>query len=152
MGRFGAIGLFAALLFLLGASSPAPPPDLAGISGAWAADWSAAKLDALMALYAPDAVFHPTSGERWVGTTEIRKNCAAGLSQFHASLHLQSLRSLSSGDLGFDSGAFEEDIVPVKGGKAMHSRGTYLFVFTRRPSGEWKVLEQTWTEYDPSRL
>ncbi len=133
-------------------AAPAVPPDLRGVSRAWAADWSAAKLDDLMALYAPDAVFHPISGVRWMGVPEIRRNCAAGLAQYRARLHLHSSASRSSGDLGYDSGTFEEDTTPIKGGQTVHSRGTYLFLFTREPNGSWKLLEQTWTEYDPGRL
>lgn len=134
------------------AMASASADDLVRVGRSWASDWSAGKLDALMTLYAPDAVFHPTSGERWVGVSEIRKNCAAGLAQFRANLRLKSLTSRSSGDLGYDSGTFEEDTTPIKGGKTLHAHGTYLFVLSRQADGGWKLLEQTWTEYDPGRL
>ena len=44
-------------------------------------------------------------------------------------------------------------MAPAKGGKAIRAKGNYLFVFARRNrrSG-WKIVEQTWTEFDPKKL
>ena len=120
--------------------------NLSSLSSAWAADWSHKKLDAIMQLYAPQPVFLPTSGERWEGATAIRKAFAAALTRVSPDLKLKSLRSASSGDLGYDSGSYEETLTPMKGGAAVHPTGSYLFVFERQRGGDWKILEQTFTE------
>ena len=122
------------------------------LSANWAADWHAKNLDAIMALYASDAAFQPASHERWDGTAAIRKNFANLLSQFNTNLRMQSLRSDASGDLGYDSGTYVEDVTRAKGSAAMHFSGSYLFLFQRQKNGEWKILEQTWTEFNPTNL
>jgi len=133
---------------LMGAADAQTPSSL---SFAWAADWSGKKLDPMMRLYASDPVFLPTSGERWEGAAAIRKNLAAGLSRFTADLRLHSIKSETSGTLAYDSGSYEETVMPVRGGKAMHLKGNYLFVLVRE-HGDWKIREQTFTEFDAAKL
>jgi len=137
-----------AAVVTMGAAGAETP---ASLSAAWAADWSGKKLDHMMGLYAADPVFLPTSGERWEGARIIRKNFASGLAQFTADLHLHSVRSESSGTLAYDSGTYDETVMPVKAGKPMHVKGNYLFVFTRE-RGTWRIREQTFTEYDAGKL
>ena len=109
-------------------------------------------IDAIVQLYAPEPVFLANSGERWSGIDEIRTNFAMGLSEFTPKLTLQSKRSADSGTLAYDSGTYDEIITPAKGKAAAYVRGNYLFVFQRQKNGEWKILEQTFTQYDPSKL
>ncbi|HWY16421.1 MAG TPA: nuclear transport factor 2 family protein [Rhizomicrobium sp.] len=136
---------------LLSASSPAHAAG--SLSEKWAADWSAKKLDAVIALYAPEPVFLPTIGPRWVGLAAIRKNFAGLLDNYDPHVVLHSLETARSGTLGYDSGTYEETITPVKGGKPIPSRGAYLFLFRREKGGAWKILEQTWTSFDaPPKL
>ena len=120
-------------------------------SAMWAKDWSAKNLDAVMSLYAPDAEFMPGFTESWVGKAAIRKNFAGVLAQYAAQVHLQSVRSDASGDLAYDSGLYDEKVTSVKDGKVLQVRGNYLFVF-RRLKGEWKILEQTWTQFGERKL
>lgn len=140
----------AVFLFMGSAANAAAPG--ASLSDDWAAQWSAKKLDAVIALYTPEPVFLPTSHARWTGLAEIRKNFAALLAQFNPDIRLHSIKSESSGDLAYDSGSYVETIAPVKGGKSMHFQGDYLLVFQRQKNGEWKILEQTFTSYDPAKL
>jgi ketosteroid isomerase-like protein len=145
-----AIAIVASLLAIsptLG--TPVTPTD---ITQQWAADWRSKKLDAIMVLYASEPVFSPGAGGRWVGAAVIRKNFAAVLAQYTADLDLQSLRSSSSGELGYDSGSYEEVVTPVRSGATLHYKGNYLFLFQRQKTGAWKILEQTWTAYDPAKL
>ena len=136
---------------LLSASIPAQAAD--SLSDKWAEDWSAKKLDAVIALYAPEPVFLPTIGPRWVGLAAIRRNFAGLLENYDPHVVLHSLETARSGTLGYDSGTYEETITPVKGGKPIPSRGAYLFLFQREKGGAWKILEQTWTSFDaPPKL
>ena len=144
---------YTAILALLAGAAPAgaAPQDYLAVGNAWAADWSAKNLDAVMALYASDAEFMPGFTESWVGKAAIRKNFAAVLAQYSAKVHLKSVRSEASGELAYDSGLYDENVTAVKDGKVLHVRGNYLFVF-RRQKGEWKILEQTWTEFGERKL
>jgi ketosteroid isomerase-like protein len=123
------------------------------VSQQWAGFWNAKNLDATMTLYAPEPVFLPASGERWAGPAQLRRNFARVLKKFDPRLSLQSLKSETSGNLGYDSGTFDEVLAPAKGGKAIHAKGNYLFVF-QRPNrrGGWKILEQAWTQSGSSKL
>jgi uncharacterized protein (TIGR02246 family) len=136
---------------IISTSAFAGNADVAAQSSLWAADWSHRKLDDILQLYAPDPTFLPTSGERWAGAAVIRKNFAAALQQFSADLRLHSVRSDASGTLAYDSGTYTESLIAVKDGRTMQLKGNYLFVF-RLQNGHWKIEEQTFTEFDPSKL
>jgi len=122
------------------------------LSTEWAADWSSKNLDAVMRLYAPEPVFLPTVGAGWEGTDSIRKNFAGILATYSPHIVLHSTKSETSGTLAFDSGTYDETITPVKGGKPIPAKGDYLFVFQKQKNGDWKILEQTWTELEPVNL
>ena len=141
--------VFLALLLLAGPASAATP---SALSAQWAADWSAKKLDAVMAGYAPQPVFLPTIGPRWVGAAAIRKNCAGLLATYNPHIVLRSLETQASGDLAYDSGTYDETLLPVKGGKPIAAKGGYLFMFQKQTNGDWKILEQTFSSFDPIRL
>lgn len=139
------------MLMLAPVAAKADCHGIDAISTTWAADWSAKKLDAVMALYAPDAVFLPSSHPRWAGTAELRKQFAALQSAFDPDIRVRSAVCETSGDLAYDSGSYNETLAPAKGGAALHFEGDYLFVF-KREAGGWKILEQTFTAYDPNKL
>jgi uncharacterized protein (TIGR02246 family) len=137
-----------AMCLLVTAASASPVSD---IGAQWAGYWNAKNLNGIMTLYAPDPVFLPTSGERWDGAASIRKHFAEALAQVDPRLTMQSVKSDSSGNLAYDSGTYDEIAAPAKGGKPLHLKGSYLFIFQHQKRG-WKILEQTWTEFDPSKL
>ena len=126
-------------------ASAGEPAGVASLSSEWATDWSAKNLDAVMTLYAPNAVFLPTVGPRWEGLAAIRKNCAELQATYNPDIKIKSLASQTSGDLAYDGGTYDETLTPVKAGKPIHASGSYLFVFQRQKSGSWKILEQTFT-------
>ncbi|MGD0142978.1 MAG: hypothetical protein ABSC92_07455 [Rhizomicrobium sp.] len=133
-----------------GQAQSAPSPS--ELSAVWAGDWSAKNLDAVMQLYAPKPVFLPTVGQSWDGLPAIRKNCANLLAKFNPHIVLHSIWSEKSETLAYDSGSYDETLVLTARGKPIHSKGNYLFVFERRASGPWKILEQTFTELEPLSL
>ena len=122
------------------------------ISQQWAGYWNAKNVKAVMALYAPEPVFHPTVGPTWEGTASIRKNLLGLLKDYDPDVTLRSLRSETSGTLAYDSGTYEETVARVKGGAPIKARGSYLFLFQKQKRGGWKILEQTWTEREPVKF
>ena len=89
----------------------------------------------------------------WRSAAALRKNFARLLKKYDPRLTLQSLKSETSGNLAYDSGSFDEVLAPAKGGRAIRAKGRYLFVFQRKnKSSGWKILEQVWTQVDPSKL
>ena len=148
--RLASLGICAAALTMSGPLQAAPTPS--DISSNWASDWSAKNLDAVMQLYAPYAVFLPTVGASWNGTATIRKNCAGLQAKFNPHIVVHSIWTEASGLLAYDSGTYEETLVPIAGGKTIHARGNYIFVYRRGPTAAWKILEQTFTELEPVAL
>lgn len=111
----------------------------------WARDWQAKKLDAVLALYTPDAVFLDASGSRIAGQKALRKFFASVLAQYSALPSLRSVDSSASGDLGYDWGDYSEVVTPVANpAGAIQTHGTYL-VILRRVSGRWLIATQMWT-------
>lgn len=139
----------AALALSTAATQATPVQD---ISQQWAGYWNAKNLRAVMTLYAPAPVFLPTAGDRWEGTPSIRKHFAEALKQFDPRLNLTSVVSGASGNLAYDSGTFDEILAPAKGGKQIHARGNYLFLFVKQRRTGWKILEQTWTQLGSEKL
>ena len=145
-----AFGLF---LLLPVSTACAEQGEYAALGAQWAAAWGAGDLDGVMALYAAEPAFQPSLGERWAGTEAIRQHFAGALARYRGELHLHSQRSSASGDLAFDSGSYDETIRAVSGkGKPKRLQGGYLFVLQRVPGGDWKILEQIWTESGPNKL
>jgi len=133
-------------------ATPTQAQSVSEISRRWAADWSNKKIAAIMTLYAPAPTFLPTYGKRWTGREEIEKNFRTLLAKFNPHIVMRSRRSEISGNLAYDSGDYDEVVMPMKTGKPIRASGSYLFLFQRRKGGSWKILEQTWTQYDPSKL
>ena len=145
-----------AALFLsfaaVAAGAAEAPKSPAAVGQAWVQAWNAKSMLVLLDLYAPEPVFLPASGERWAGKDTIAAHFFHGLSQFNPHIELHSARSIASGDLAFDSGTFDQTITAPDGSSPMRLRGNYLFVFQRQPDGQWKILEQSFTEFDPSKI
>ena len=150
LSRLARIGICVAALTMSGPAQAAPTPS--DLSSIWAADWSAKNLDAVMKLYAPNPVFLPTVGASWDGLSAIRKNCAGLQAKFNPHIVVHSIWTEASGLLAYDSGTYEETLVPAAGGKTIHARGDYIFIYQRRANGPWKILEQTFTELEPIAL
>jgi uncharacterized protein (TIGR02246 family) len=144
-------GLVAAVAGIATAHAVAATP-IENVSQQWAGYWNAKNLAAIMTLYAPEPTFLPTSGERWGGAASIRRHFAAGMKQYDPRLTMQSVASGTSANLAYDSGSYDEILAPAKGGKQIHVKGSYLFLFQKQKRGGWKILEQSWTEFDPAKL
>ena len=122
---------------------------LAEVSQNWARNWEARNLDAVLSLYTSDAVFMDSTGSRVSGKVDLRRFFATVLKQYSAHPVLHSIRSSSSGALGYDWGDYREVVVPAgHPDRAIKTSGTYL-VILRNVSGRWLIANQMWTGNKP---
>ncbi|MCM3871497.1 MAG: SgcJ/EcaC family oxidoreductase [Pyrinomonadaceae bacterium] len=117
---------------------------IAQISETWAKEWGAKNLNALMALYAEDAVFLPANGSRVTGRAAIRDLFEKALAVNASELRIHSKVTEQSGDLAYDSGEYEE--TGTSSGVARSGRGNYLVVFRRHGKDQWRIVEHMWTD------
>ena len=102
------------------------------LENTWVSEFNARHAEQVTNLYAPDAVLM-----RWDGTVhghdsilaEFQRSAAAGTGQYV----VHSLRAEHSGDLGFDTGAYN---VTIRGRVV---EGNYLMV-VKKIAGEWKIV------------
>lgn len=127
-----------------GPSNSGEAKGVAQISEEWAKQWSAKNLDAVMALYANDAVFLPSTGSRITGRAAIRDLFAKALAANSSELHVQSKVTEQSGDLAYDSGEYDETM--TSGGVTRTGRGNYLVVLRRDRKRQWRIVEHMWTD------
>lgn len=135
----------------------------------WEKSWNAKQLDALMTLYANDSALLPPSGEHIVGKENIRtyfKNTFDSVSTLTVTLASQT--SDSSGQLVYDSGSYDETIVPSGttisgktsisgsvsisggGGIPQKTHGSYLVVL-RREANKLLIVQQAVTQTTETR-
>jgi ketosteroid isomerase-like protein len=118
---------------------------LAQVSADWSRDWQAKNLEAVLSLYAEDAVFMDADGSRVAGKPALRKFFESVLKQYSAQPSLHSVDNSSSGDLGYDWGDYSEVVTPVATpDRAIRTSGTYL-VILKKVAGHWLIAEQMWT-------
>lgn len=114
------------------------------ISEQWAKEWSGGNLDALMALYAEDAVFLTATGSRTTGRAAIRALFEKALAANTSELRVQSKVTEQSGQLAYDSGQYEE--TTTTGGVKRSGRGNYLVVLRRDRKKQWQIVQHMWTD------
>ncbi|HUS12879.1 MAG TPA: SgcJ/EcaC family oxidoreductase [Pyrinomonadaceae bacterium] len=114
------------------------------ISEQWAKEWSGRNLDALMALYADDAMFLTATGSRTTGRAAIRALFEKALAANASELRVQSKATEQSGQLAYDSGQYEE--TTTTGGVKRSGRGNYLVVFRRDRKKQWRIVQHMWTD------
>ena len=129
-------------------AAPDAAREITQVSEQWAKHWSAKNLDAVVALYAEDAVFLPSNGSRFTGLSSIRDLFAKALAANTSELRVRSKVTGQSGDLAYDSGEYEE--TSTSGGVTRTGRGNYLVVLRRDSEKHWRIVEHMWTDAPPS--
>jgi uncharacterized protein (TIGR02246 family) len=128
------------------------PPDVAQLSQDWASDWQAKNLEAVLALYAPDAVFVTGDGRRVTGAADLRDFFTPLLKNYSAKIYMRSVDGASSGDLAYDSGDYHELLTPVAvKEKKIATHGGWIVV-ARRIDGHWRIAQQFWNGIEPTLI
>jgi uncharacterized protein (TIGR02246 family) len=131
--------LILALLFsfLCFATAAAPPPGAQAVDEAWRKAITANDIDAIMAVYATDAVMWLPDAPEAKGREAIRKSYAALLAAntvtgaTFANTHYET-----SGDLSVGWGDFTLSLSPKAGGDPMTMSGRFS-VIARNENGAW---------------
>ena len=134
------------------ADAASAPADIAQLREDWVRDWQAKKLEDVLALYAPDAVWVSGDGTRVTGIAALREFFVPVMKGFSAKVFMRSVSGEASGDLGYDSGDYSEltsRLANPSDKFAFH--GAYLIV-ARRVDGHWRIAEQFWTETSPTEI
>ena len=105
----------------------------------------AKQLDQILTLYAPDASFLPPTSARFTGQAAIRGLFKSVMDAVTSNITLHSIATESSGDLAYDSGDFQETLVPTAGGPNQEMRGSYVMVLKRQADGQWRIVQHVWT-------
>jgi uncharacterized protein (TIGR02246 family) len=131
-----------------GAAPITVPNNVAKVSQDWARDWNAKQLDQTVALYAPDAVFLPATGERVTGQAAIRILFKNTMDAHTANITLHSFSTGISGTLAYDSGNYTETLTNSAGART-NVRGNYLIVLRGQSGGGWLIVQHAWTGVPP---
>jgi uncharacterized protein (TIGR02246 family) len=110
------------------------------------ADWprafeqhlNAGDLDAVMALYEPEARFVTKSGETLIGRDRIRK-VVGGLIEAKARLDSRVVKAVTVGDIAQLYTDFE-GTMNDESGKSIAIRNKAIEVLRRQPDGTWKLI------------
>jgi uncharacterized protein (TIGR02246 family) len=149
MPKSGLIFLALAVTACSAANGPAPTTvqDIGAIERVredWAADWNAKRLDDILKLYAPDAVFLRPNAPRTTGIEEIRALLAGMLETHTPHIVLHGVTIEGSANLAYDSGTYDETI--TSGGATRIAKGDYLMIVKRQANGRWLIVQHAWTD------
>jgi uncharacterized protein (TIGR02246 family) len=100
-------------------------------------------LENVLDCYAPDALVLRTNIPPIRGTAAIREFYFAALDAGLSDVELEAMRTVVAGDMAFEVGRCKM-LAPIAVGKRREERGKYVLVFGRRPSGEWKIIADSW--------
>jgi|CZKL01.1.fsa_nt_gi ketosteroid isomerase-like protein len=109
----------------------------------WARNLKAKQVESSVAEYSPDAEFIDPAGNRFNGTSALRKLFTTVTAAYDSDLQFESKRVEASGDLAYDAGTYKETLTTRATGKQEKLSGTYLTAY-RRANGVWQICEQMW--------
>jgi ketosteroid isomerase-like protein len=122
---------------------------LAKLREAWVRDLRTKQIEPILKFYAPDAAFLQPNGERITGSAALRTLFQTIMATFNSDLTLHSQNLETSGDLAYDSGDFQETLTTISTGAKISSKGCYVIIYKRQPSGSWQIVQQVWTGTPP---
>jgi ketosteroid isomerase-like protein len=151
MRRIGAGSLLLAFVALGGCrSAPAPltDTDVAAareITTAMSTATGAGDVEAMVALYAADAMMMPPMMPTAKGTDQLRQFYKAMMSA-KVSLQLTQETADGAGDLMYTTGKYHYQEAPPGTGS---EDGKWLLVFRRGADAKWKVVAESWSAIAP---
>jgi len=125
------------LLAAMAVPALAQPHGAKQLDDAFTHAFNANDLNAVVALYAPDATLYPPDGMEWRGIDAIRRGFTDLLSQNTVKdFRIQDAHYATSGDVSTGWGRFTLTMVPKAGGAPIRMDGRATTV-ARRVRGKW---------------
>jgi uncharacterized protein (TIGR02246 family) len=140
--------------------------EIAAIREQWVSNWNAQKLEPILKLYAQDAVFLPSTGQRIEGRQAIGNYLKQLMDSRAVNLSVNSVVADDSGKLAFDSGNFQYTLkgggttiagsakiagpTTIMGGRSREVKGSYLIVLKRGTDGKWLIQQHASAEVPPA--
>src|SRR5207248_8534514 len=124
-----------AIFFLAGFVMAADQPNEA--EQAFTKAFRANDVDAIVALYAPDAVLYPPDAMEARGTEAIRASYGGMMSNFSVQeFNITEAHSETHGDVSIGWGKWTLTLAPKAGGEPMHMEGRFTDV-SKKIHGHW---------------
>lgn len=105
----------------------------------WRAGWLAGDVDALLSLYAGDAVLMPQGQPSVSGKEAIRPLYESVFREYAIRSQSRVVEIEVSGDLGYLWCTYKLTATPKAGGAALHDEGKSLFIVKRAQDGDWRI-------------
>jgi peptidoglycan/xylan/chitin deacetylase (PgdA/CDA1 family) len=118
--------------------------NFAALRDQWAKSLREKKIEASLAMYAPEAEF-VDPGHDVHGRTELRKLFETITATLDSDLEFHSRKVEVTGDSAADSGRYSETLVIRATGQRMYIGGNYTTRYRRGSDGGWLIAGQVWT-------
>lgn len=138
---------------LVRATERPTPSEIAQARDQYVAALNAGEPEKIVPLYAEDALVIPSDGVSLRGKTEVARYFADALHQSEAggAVTITPLAVTTAGDLGSESGSFEESRTTSTGARVQVT-GVYVIIYTRGPDGRWRIAMEVRTSGDSRTL
>ena len=107
---------------------------------------NARDLNAVMALYADDAVLLPPDENAVVGKEAIRPRYQSLFNEFNPDLSISHDEIITDGDWVFVRGRTGGRVISRKGGATSPVNDKYLMILRRQADGTWRIARLMWSK------
>lgn len=111
----------------------------------FARDLHEKKLEDLLSLYTPTAIFTDPAGRTFKGIDEIRSLFERATSAFDTEMHLTRTSFERTQTFGIEHGTYTERVRNRITGAMHEVHGTYVFLHERQLNGDWLIAHQKLT-------
>ena len=101
------------------------------------------KIDDVLTLYTPDAVFVNPDGSEAKGPG-LRALYEQVTKAFDSDLHLRRMHMEQKGETAVEAGTYTETLRYRDTGKVDQVHGSYRFAMRREPDGTWRYMRMEW--------
>jgi ketosteroid isomerase-like protein len=130
------------LLALSALADCSAPKNVKELQDCWQQLWASDnQFDSLMQLYADDATLLRSSGGRFVGRTEIKGYWEHARNTTNVKFSFPALTPVEKGELGYDSGSYDEDRTGKNDNTKSHEHGGYLLL-AEKSKDKWLIVQQ----------
>jgi uncharacterized protein (TIGR02246 family) len=157
------LGPFLFIIMILPGCAPEPEPpaeqgtsieaDMEAVRALpeqWDVAYHANDLEALMQLYAHDAIRLPPDEAIQDGEEAIRNHHQLDFSEYTSEGDMVVVDARVSGDLGYVRGTYNGTSTPKADGEPIKYDNKFVMVIQRQADGSWKTICEIWNDNPPS--